>query len=117
MMKAAKKIAGPFTIGAALTKGTQRIVLIGNGHFLSNASIQNYGNLLFANNLFNWLGEADLLLNLPSKPAIDLSLTQTPFVAMTIQYVFPYLLPSLYLLVGWQLKRNRSKRFLIGQTT
>ncbi len=100
----------PFTIGITLEKHHQRIAVIGNTHFLSNGSIQNYGNLQLANNIFNWLMDTDFLLNTAAKltkPSIDLSFTQSDFTKMTLQFVFPLCLPLIYLLIGWQTKRKR----------
>jgi ABC-type uncharacterized transport system involved in gliding motility auxiliary subunit len=107
---------GPFTIGIALEKKNQRIVAIGNTHFLSNASIHNYGNLQLAHNLFNWLIGTDFLLNTdakPTKPLVDLSFTQSFFTKTTLQFVFPFCLPLIYLLIGWQTKRVRRQRSCI----
>jgi len=108
-----KRIDGPFTLGAALTKGEQRILLIGNGHFLSNSIIKNYGNLALASHIFNWLNETQGLIIPPPKSALDLNFTKTPFVTVSIHYLFPYLLPLGYLLLGWNLKRRRLR---VGRT-
>ncbi len=103
---------GPFTIGLALEKKKQRIVVIGNTHFLSNASIHNYGNLALANNLFNWLMGADVLLNTTAKPLVNLSFTQSAFTKTVLQFVFPFCLPLLYLFIGWYTKSSRQQRSL-----
>jgi len=108
--KAQQTPTGPFTIGIALEKNNQRIVVIGNTHFLSNASIHNYGNLQLANNLFNWLMGADFLFNTTKKPIVDLSFTQSAFTQTTLQFVFPFCLPLIYLFIGWHTKRARQQR-------
>lgn len=100
---------GPFTIGVALEKNNQRILAIGNTQFLSNSSIHNYGNLQLANNLFNWLIGADFLLNTTTKPLVDLSFTQSAFTETITQFVFPFFLPLIYLLIGWHTKRARQR--------
>lgn len=110
--KAQQTPTGPFTIGIALEKNNQRIVAIGNAHFLSNASIHNYGNLQLANNLFNWLMGANFLLNTTTKPVVDLSFTQSAFTKTTLQFVFPFCLPLIYLWIGWYTKRARLQRSL-----
>lgn len=109
--KANKKEEGPFTLGIALTKTKQRVIAIGNSHFLSNATIRNYGNLLLANNIFNWLNTADQLISVPTRPAIDLNFSQTPLVKALIHYLFPYGLPLLYLGWGWQIQRRRQQNY------
>lgn len=102
---------GPFTIGIALEKDNQRIVAIGNAQFLSNTSIHNYGNILLADNLFNWLTDADFLLNTTAKPLVDLSFTQSAFTETTTQFIFPLCLPLIYLIIGWRTKSVRQKRY------
>lgn len=105
------KSTGPYTIGVTLQKGKQRIVVIGNSHFLSNSTIHNYGNLTLANNIYNWLSETDALLTAPTKPAFDLAFTDTPFVHATREYGFPYVLPLGYLFIGWLVKRSRYQKY------
>ena len=50
---------GPINIGVALEriygKKGQRVVIMGNGNFLSNTFITNGGNLDFGVNIINWL--------------------------------------------------------------
>lgn len=108
-----KKIPGPFTIGMALQKNAQRVIVMGNSHFLSNGTIHNYGNLALANNLFNWLNHDDDLLTIPQKPAVDV-FTPTPLSQTTIRYVFPYLLPLGYLYIRWRVKKSRRPKSSIS---
>ncbi|TSA57882.1 MAG: ABC transporter, partial [Methylophilaceae bacterium] len=57
---------GPINIGVALErtygKKGQRIVVMGNGNFLSNTFITNGGNLDFGINIINWLAGDDKLI-------------------------------------------------------
>lgn len=104
----AKQHSGPFTIGTVLTRKDQRIVVIGNTHFLSNASVHNYGNLPLAMNLFHWL--TDLSFAPPTHSTATQSpppALPTPWMQTSIQFGFPYLLPALYLVLGWWLQRRR----------
>ena len=98
---------GPFNLGVSLTKGAQRVILLGSAHCFNNATLHNYGNLQLANNLFNWLNEADLFI--AEKPAnkLDFSLTPPLWFYRTARYVFPYGLPLLYLCIGWQCRRAK----------
>ncbi len=102
---------GPFTIGVALTKDQQRILVMGNTHFLSNAGLNNYGNLGLTHNLFHWLNEADILLAYAPNTLIDLTFTPSRFNRMTIQYVFPYCLSLVFFLIGWIVKRSRYQKY------
>jgi ABC-type uncharacterized transport system involved in gliding motility auxiliary subunit len=110
IIKNEQNLQGPFTIGAAFTKGNQRVVVIGNGHFLSNSAIHHYGNLTLANNIFNWLNNTDVLLTANYKPAIDLAFTQNIWTKITIQYLFPYGLSLIYLFIAWHTKRSRRQK-------
>lgn len=107
LIKEAQEHQGPFTIGAAFTRGTQRVVVIGNGYFLSNGTIHNYGNLILAHNIFNWLNETNILLTAHNKPAADFSFTQNTWSRITIQYLFPYGLSFIYLFIAWYTRYKR----------
>ena len=63
-------IIGPLTIGLALERKNlkdkegkqQRIVVLGDGDFLSNTYLGNQGNLNIGSNIINWLSHDDNLL-------------------------------------------------------
>lgn len=71
---------GPFDLGFAVSRpapggdGEQRIAIIGDGDFLSNAALGNGGNLDLGLRLFNWLSADDVLLDIPARSDPDLSL-------------------------------------------
>ncbi len=98
---------GPFNLGMSLRKGAQRVVLLGSAHCFNNATLHNYGNLQLANNLFNWLNDADLFIAEKPAPKITVPLTPPLWFYRTARYVFPYGLPLLYLCIGWQCRRAR----------
>ncbi len=102
-----------FTIGVTLTKGAQRIVVLGNSHFLSNAHLQSYGNLTLATRLFDWLNENEPFMIQDRHPTVDPSFTQNVFTKVTLQILFPYVCSLGYLLIGWYIKRNRYKKYLL----
>lgn len=74
-------IAGPLPIAIAFnrktTRGTQRIVVIGNVGFLANSFLNYGGNLNLGLNLFNWLVNARHFMNIspPASPDRTLSLS------------------------------------------
>lgn len=80
-------IPGPLSLGLALTRATtagataapvqarQRVVVIGDGDFLSNAFLGLGGNLQLAMNIINWLSSDDQLVDVPVRSAIDARLT------------------------------------------
>jgi ABC-type uncharacterized transport system involved in gliding motility auxiliary subunit len=69
---------GAVNIGVALErtygKKGQRIVVMGNGNFLSNTFITNGGNLDFGVNIVNWLAGDDKLITIQPMPLKDMNL-------------------------------------------
>ena len=59
-------VNGPATIALALDRSDseQRIVIVGNGAFLSNTFAGNGGNVDFGVNMMNWLSHNDKLISL-----------------------------------------------------
>ncbi len=82
----AGEIPGPLDLGFALSrisprpdKREQRVVVIGDGDFLSNSFLGNGGNREFGQRVFDWLLGDDDQIAVPDKSAPDrvLALTQT----------------------------------------
>ncbi len=72
-------LIGPLNIGVRLTRqraggGQQRIVITGDGDFLSNAYLGNSGNLDLGLRLLNWLAGDDQLIDIPARTAPDTDL-------------------------------------------
>jgi ABC-type uncharacterized transport system involved in gliding motility auxiliary subunit len=69
---------GPFILASAFTRKQgereQRVVVIGDGDFLSNAYLGNGGNLNLGLNLVNWLAADDAFVNIPPRTAPDTDL-------------------------------------------
>lgn len=105
--------AGPITIGAALERKTdekdQRIVVIGNGAFLSNTYLGNAGNLDLGVNIVNWLTGADKLITIQPRPTIDGSLELSRLAAGAISIGFMIVLPLLFLAAGGIIWRRRRR--------
>jgi ABC-type uncharacterized transport system involved in gliding motility auxiliary subunit len=106
-------IPGPVTIALALQRAVndrdQRIVVIGNGNFLSNTYAGNGGNLDLGVNMVNWLTNEDNLITIQPRSArdiaVDLSKRQLSFISIG----FVIVLPLLLLLVGgvlWWRRRS-----------
>lgn len=106
-------IAGPLSFGVALSRsleaGEQRVVVIGDGDFLSNAFLGNGGNLELGINLVNWLAGDDKLLNLPARTTPDLTLDLSQQAQMLIALFFLAVLPLLLVTSGvviwWRRRR------------
>lgn len=109
-----KDIPGPHTFGAALTRSLeereQRVVVVGDGDFLSNAVIANGGNLELGMSIANWLSQDDAYVNIPVRTARDRGLNLSNNVQIAIGATFLVVLPLT--LVGggiavWWRRRRR----------
>ena len=112
---------GPLSIGVSLTRaikaadkggspGEQRVVVTGDGDFLSNAYLGNGGNLTLGLNIFDWLAHDDSYISINPRPAPDLTLILSPFAQGIIGFGFLLALPLLLLTAGigvWMRRRRR----------
>ncbi|HYQ91609.1 MAG TPA: GldG family protein, partial [Candidatus Competibacteraceae bacterium] len=111
---------GPYLIGFALSRPRagpsgdnstqQRIIVIGDGDFLSNAYLGNGGNLALGLNLLNWLAQDDPLIAIPPKTVPDPSLNLSRTALAGIGIVFLLILPLSLLTTGWLLWWRRQRR-------
>jgi ABC-type uncharacterized transport system involved in gliding motility auxiliary subunit len=106
---------GPLNIAYALTrqfsdKNQQRIAVIGDGDFLSNAYIGHVGNSEFGFRLINWLTHDDQLIEIPSKITTGDSLQFSNLSIALIGFSFLVLLPFLLLFTGFIIWRKRKRR-------
>ena len=76
-----RDIRGPVTVAVALERiknqRTQRVVVVGGGHFLANTYLGNGGNLDLGINIVNWLMGDDVLIAIQPRSAPDVSLALT----------------------------------------
>lgn len=109
-----RDIRGPLSIGVALTHAhegkEQRVLVIGDGDFLSNTYIGNGGNLDLGMNLINWVSGDDVYLNIPSHTAGDMRFDLSHGAIAGIRLVFVILLPLALMSGGiiiWWRRRRR----------
>jgi len=114
-------IAGPLDIGVALSRDDNvqqnadghpdeaRVVVIGDGDFLSNAAIGVGGNLQLAMNIIHWLSGNDPLVNVPVKISSDTELHLSSTVVLVIGAGFLLLIPLALLLSGLGIWWRRRK--------
>ena len=101
------ELKGPLDFAFAMTrlspspdKKEQRVVLIGDGDFLSNTFLGNGGNRALGERVFDWVLGDDALVNLPPRGAPDrvLQISQVQLSGVTLGFLI--LLPLLLLGIG-----------------
>ena len=114
-----KDISGPITLGMALTRprgedhgqaGAQRVIVVADGDFLSNAFLGASGNLQLSLNMLNWLSSDDELIAVPARTAPDTALTLSSTAVAGIGFGFLVILPLGLLGCGlfiWYRRRRR----------
>jgi ABC-type uncharacterized transport system involved in gliding motility auxiliary subunit len=113
----AGEIPGPLDLGFALSrlsprpdKREQRVVVIGDGDFLSNSFLGNGGNREFGQRVFDWLLGDDDQISVPDKSAPDrsLSLTQSELGILSFAFLIalPVLLAATGMLIWWRRRRR-----------
>ncbi|BAW79918.1 ABC transporter [Candidatus Nitrosoglobus terrae] len=129
-------ILGPLTIGLALNRersllekevadkdksnhqgnnrsknnDQQRVVIIGDGDFISNSHLGNGSNLDLGLSLINWLTHEDRLITVPARIRPDTTLQLSPAASSAIGIIFLFILPAALLGAGiliWWRRRQR----------
>lgn len=124
-MDPASDIPGPLVFGVAQTRSInqtpsdddtntvsqeQRVVVIGDGDFLSNTYLGNGGNLRLGLNLVNWLSHDERFISIPVKTAPDLNIQLTRGETAAIAAGFLLLIPLLLGVAGATVWVRRRKR-------
>lgn len=111
---------GPLTIGLALQRNTnnkdlndklknQRLVILGDGDFVSNTYIGNQGNLNIGHNIVNWISNDDSFISIPSSTSVDSQIIISDLVGAIIGLIFLVVLPLALLIAGllvWYKRRS-----------
>jgi len=112
---------GPLTIGLSLERDIeieegdelvtkqQRIVVIGDGDFLSNTYLANSGNNDLGTRIINWLSSDDEFISIPPKIANDTQLDISPTVLGFIGIVFLFVMPAALIVIGITIGIRRKK--------
>lgn len=107
---------GPFSLGYVLTREQQaqsrdqRVAIIGDSDFVSNAYIGNAANLDLAMALVNWLAHDDKLIKIPVKTSVGTQLSLTKNQSLILGLGFLVVLPLTLLAIGlgiWWRRRRR----------
>ena len=109
-------IAGPLTVALALERQqpeaetAQRVIVIGDGDFLSNQYLGTGANQTLATGMINWLTAQDDRLNIAIKPTADnqleLSFSETLSIAIGFLFVLPAMLLGSGLMLWWFRRRR-----------
>ena len=106
--------AGPLPVGVALSRSDpaseQRVVVIGDGDFLSNTYLGNGANLQLGLNILNWLTLDDALIAVRPRAAPDPNLNLSDRALALIAGVFLIGLPGTLLISGWLIGFYRRRR-------
>ncbi len=105
---AARDFRGPVNIAAAFERNVsgaagerqQRVVVVGNGSFLSNAFLGNGGNLQLGVAMINWLTGDDKLIAIPPRPAADVQIRIDQTMLYLIAFTFLLALPLVFAITG-----------------
>ena len=109
-------IAGPLTVALAMERQqpeaetAQRVIVVGDGDFLSNHYLGNGANQTLATGMINWLTAQDDRLNIAIKPTADNQLELSFSETLSIAIGFLFLLPAMLLgsgLMLWWFRRRR----------
>lgn len=113
----AGELPGPLEVGFALSRSSpspgrseQRVVVIGDGDFLSNSYLGNAGNREFGLRVFNWLLQDDNLIDIPERVApdrqFDLSQTGLNIIGLFALILLPAALIATGLFMRWRRRRH-----------
>jgi ABC-type uncharacterized transport system involved in gliding motility auxiliary subunit len=110
----ASDTSGPLDIGIAMQKmsaegDAQRVIVIGDGDFLSNAYLGNGSNLDLALNIFNWLADDEILIDIPARSAPDLAFDLSRTGAVILRVGVMFALPILLLGTGFFIWHRRRR--------
>ncbi len=110
-----RDIAGPLNISVAVSrkrdKNEQRIIVVCDGDFASNAFILSNGaNLDFAMSIINWLSHDDAYINIPVRTVADQTLQMSAVMRNTLMALFAIIIPLLLVASGIAIWAQRRKR-------
>ncbi|MEZ5462661.1 GldG family protein [Dokdonella sp.] len=110
------EISGPLDFGFALSRlspkpgeNEQRVVVIGDGDFLSNSFLGNGGNRELGTRIFDWLLADDALIHVVERAAEDREITLSDTALAIIGFGFLLGLPILLIAAGLWIRFRRRR--------
>ncbi len=118
---ASKDTKGPVSLGLALSRENksgkeataakqQRVVVLCDGDFLSNAFLGNQGNQKLGENIINWISNDDSFIDIPAKNTPDKEITLSQGTGIGIALLFLIALPLGLLASGILIWLKRRKQ-------
>jgi ABC-type uncharacterized transport system involved in gliding motility auxiliary subunit len=108
-----RDILGPITIAAAFERAVgdrqQRVVVVGNGHFLSNAFIGNGGNRELGVNMVNWLAGDERMIVIQPRETADGRVDIDQTTLYLIAFGFLIALPLAFMVTGFAIWWRRRR--------
>jgi hypothetical protein len=108
-----RDILGPITIATAFERAVgdrqQRVVVVGNGHFLSNAFIGNGGNRELGVNMVNWLAGDERMIVIQPREAADGRVDIDQTTLYLIAFGFLIVLPLAFMVAGFAIWWRRRR--------
>jgi hypothetical protein len=87
----------------------QRIIILGDGDFLSNIYVDNSGNLELGIRIISWLSNDDDFITIPARIAPDTNLELSPIASVIIGFglliILPLALLSIGTIIWWRRKK------------
>ncbi|MEK6748610.1 MAG: GldG family protein [Pseudomonadota bacterium] len=122
-------IPGPLALGVAFTRavntvktddkadsndsadgGEQRVVIVGDGDFVSDMYLGQGGNLDLGLNIVNWLSRDDVLMTVPARNPLDRTLDLSVLAVRGLRVVLLGVIPLVLIVAGtriWWVRRRR----------
>src|SRR5690625_3363203 len=102
-------LAAALTRAAPLGEGEQRVIVVGNGDFLSNTYVGNGANLQLGLNMVDWLTESEVFMDTYARAAPDQQLELSRAQTLVLGFGFLIVLPVLLFGLGaWRWWRRRA---------
>lgn len=102
--------AHPMELNASPNQPMQRIAVLGDGDFLSNAYLGNGANQALGDRLINWLSHDDSFIAIPPRAAPDTRMEMSQSVSIIIGFGFLVVIPLALLGAGITIWLKRRKR-------
>ncbi len=99
-----------FILERTINKQTQRIIIIGDGDFMSNAYIEKNNNAKLTLEIMNWLTESTDLIKVAAQKNYDMRLTLDFNLQMILTAFFLFVLPFIFIIIGYKTSKIEASK-------